>query len=236
RSAVWPSRSAAARPRGARTRSSCCRRRRARCGAVSTSGRFAVSACRSSASSRLRECPRTWRSASTRSSPAARRPPAWPSSPDTLVGDPRRLRQILVNLVGNAVKFTERGRVAVRVVPEAEMYGGIRLRFDVADTGVGISAAQQTRLFEPFVHGHARTAQQQEGIGLGLLITRRLAEAMGGSLGVESEAGVGSTFSCTLPLVVAPDATPVAAADLAGAPVLVLDGDDIRRTALARWL
>ena len=156
--------------------------------------------------------------------------------PDALVGDPRRLRQILVNLVGNAVKFTERGHVLVRVEPDAETYGGVRLRFDVADTGVGIPAAQLTRLFEPFVHGHARTAHAQEGIGLGLLITRRLAEAMGGSLGVESESGSGSVFSCTLPFRLAPGAPTVKGVDLAGTSVLVVDGNEILRAVLGRWL
>ena len=156
--------------------------------------------------------------------------------PDRLVGDPRRLRQILVNLVGNAVKFTERGQVLVRIERAAEMYGGVRLRFDVADTGVGISAAQQTRLFEPFVHGHARTAQAQEGIGLGLLITRRLAEAMGGSLGVESESGSGSVFSCTLSFMLAPHAPTVIGVDLAGTPVLVVDANETLREVLGRWL
>ncbi len=156
--------------------------------------------------------------------------------PDALVGDPRRLRQVLVNLVSNAVKFTERGRVVVRVEPEAETYGGIRLRFDVADTGVGLSVAQQSRLFEPFVHGPARTAHEQEGIGLGLLITRRLAEAMGGSLAVDSAAGSGSVFSCTLPFALAPRAPAPGDVGLAGVAVLVVDGDDVRREIPGRWL
>ena len=153
-----------------------------------------------------------------------------------LIGDPRRLRQILVNLVGNAVKFTERGHVLVRVAPDAEVYGGIRLRFDVVDTGVGIPLEQQARLFEPFLHGEVRgEVAGRDGMGLGLAITRRLVEAMGGHVSVESTPGSGTTSSFTLPFTLPPDAA-VAGADLAGTSVLVVDANDARREILGRWL
>ena len=156
--------------------------------------------------------------------------------PPALIGDPRRLRQILVNLVGNAVKFTERGYVLVRVTPDAETYGGIRLRFDVVDSGVGISLEHQARLFEPFLHGEIRgEAAGRNGVGLGLAITRRLVEAMGGSVGVESTPGSGTTFSFVLPFTLPPDAAD-AGADLAGTSVLVVDANDARREILGRWL
>jgi PAS domain S-box-containing protein len=155
--------------------------------------------------------------------------------PDALVGDPRRLRQVLVNLIGNAVKFTERGHVLVRVEEEAETYGGSRLRFDVVDTGIGIPAAQRGRLFEPFVRGDA-AQHEPGGVGLGLAISRRLVEAMGGRLAVESEPGAGSIFSFTLPFVVAPGAPAAARTDLAGTSVLVVDDNDTLRDVLARWL
>ena len=156
--------------------------------------------------------------------------------PPALIGDPRRLRQILVNLVGNAVKFTERGHVLVRVAPDAEMYGGIRLRFDVVDTGAGIPLEHQARLFEPFLHGEVRgEVAGRDGVGLGLALTRRLVETMGGNVSVESTPGSGTTFSVVLPFTLPPDAA-VAGADLAGTSVLVVDANDARREILGRWL
>jgi PAS domain S-box-containing protein len=125
-----------------------------------------------------------------------------PAVPDAVLGDPGRLRQVLGNLVGNACKFTDRGGVRVRVRPggAAADEQGLPVRFEVRDTGMGIPAAQQGRIFESFEQGHASAHPEYGGTGLGLAISRRLVELMGGSLAVESEEGVGSTFWFVLPL------------------------------------
>ncbi|MFN2371459.1 MAG: ATP-binding protein [Candidatus Krumholzibacteriia bacterium] len=114
--------------------------------------------------------------------------------PAVLEGDAGRLRQILVNLAGNAIKFTERGEVAltVRVTDAGPAETGVR--FEVSDTGVGIPADRQAPLFDAFTQADATTARNYGGTGLGLTISRQLAEAMGGSMGLESAEGVGSTF------------------------------------------
>ena len=122
-----------------------------------------------------------------------------PQSPATIVGDERRIGQILVNLVANAIKFTERGRVSLRVAPAAD--GGRRfLDFAVADTGIGISPETLASLFRPFTQADTSSKRSFGGIGLGLAIARRLAEAMGGRISVESNPGNGSTFTLHIPL------------------------------------
>jgi PAS domain S-box-containing protein len=115
-------------------------------------------------------------------------------------GDPGRIRQILLNLLGNAVKFTDTGEVVLRVRKESERGGSIGVRFEVTDTGIGIDATQQARLFESFIQADASTTRRFGGTGLGLAISKRLAERMGGEIGVLSEAGKGSTFWFTLTL------------------------------------
>ncbi len=114
--------------------------------------------------------------------------------PARLVGDPGRLRQVIFNLVGNAIKFTERGEVVVRVVNLGKEDGGIRIRFSVSDTGIGIPAARQADIFEPFTQEDATTTRRYGGTGLGLAICTRLVGLMGGKIELESKVGHGSTF------------------------------------------
>jgi PAS domain S-box-containing protein len=166
-----------------------------------------------------------------------------PEVPDTLVGDPGRLRQILVNLVGNAIKFTERGEVTARVRMEAETGDGAILHFSVADTGIGVPPAKQKAIFEAFTQADGSTTRKYGGTGLGLTISAQLVERMGGQIWVESEVGRGSTFHFTARLgvrtggEVAQEAP--GAASLRGLRALVVDDNLVNRRifveALARW-
>lgn len=117
-----------------------------------------------------------------------------PSVPHSLCGDPVRLRQILVNLAGNAVKFSERGEVSVKVSMESEQSDSVSLRFSVSDQGVGLSKEESDRLFQPFVQGDGSMTRKYGGTGLGLSISRHLVELMGGEIGVESKKGEGCLF------------------------------------------
>ena len=120
-----------------------------------------------------------------------------PDLPPTLMGDPLRLRQIVVNLVGNAIKFTEQGEVVLRVQAETSDNGDIQLHFSVADTGIGIPPDKQAVIFEAFSQADSSTTRRYGGTGLGLTISAQLVELMGGSIWVESQPGRGSTFHFT---------------------------------------
>jgi PAS domain S-box-containing protein len=156
--------------------------------------------------------------------------------PDALVGDPERLRRIVVNLVGNAVKFTEHGEIVLRASVESQSKEECLLHVCVTDTGVGIPADKQKRIFEAFSQADSSTTRRYGGTGLGLSISAQLAELMGGRLWVESEVGVGSTFHFTArcerqPAVeeTLPEPSPV---KLSGLPALVADDNDTNRRIL----
>jgi len=123
---------------------------------------------------------------------------AAPGVPALVRGDSDRLRQILVNLLSNAIKFTERGAVVLRLTPESEPNGLVLTRFAVMDTGIGIPQSRIDRLFKSFSQADASTTRVNGGAGLGLVIAKQLAELMGGTIGVESEPGRGSTFWFTV--------------------------------------
>ncbi len=133
--------------------------------------------------------------------------------PDRILTDPTRLRQVLVNLTGNAVKFTEHGSVRVVVRYEAEEKS-TALIVDVTDTGIGITPEQQAALFEPFAQADISTTRRYGGTGLGLSISRRLSQIMGGELSVMSEIKRGSTFRLALPIAKAPDAQMLGSGDM----------------------
>jgi PAS domain S-box-containing protein len=155
--------------------------------------------------------------------------------PQRVLGDPGRLRQVLLNLVSNAVKFTERGRVVLSVerLP-AGPSGRARLSFEVADSGIGIPAQTVPRLFHPFTQADASTTRRYGGTGLGLVIARRLVQLMGGDIEVHSEVGVGSRFRFSTEFADA-RSEPVASAH-AGRRMLIAVSDEVARAALAERL
>ncbi len=186
-----------------------------------------------------------------------------PELPPAFMGDPVRLRQILSNLVSNAIKFTEHGEVMVRVAPASRVSrvppggglgkgdGGIEkshendasisVRFEVQDSGIGLSEVARRRLFEPFTQADGSTSRKYGGTGLGLAISKRLVALLGGEIGVESVEGIGSTFWFTIPFIktgtraqAAASAVP-GAFSLAGAHVLIADGSPSQREILHRY-
>jgi signal transduction histidine kinase/ligand-binding sensor domain-containing protein/CheY-like chemotaxis protein len=151
--------------------------------------------------------------------------------------DAVRLRQVLVNLGGNAVKFTDRGQVTLRVTPLGSTDGALALRLEVADTGVGIEPANQAKIFEEFTQEDASTTRRFGGTGLGLSIARQLVELMGGRLGVVSAPGAGSTFSFELSVRLAETSAqlpPLPSLD--ALRTLVVDGNDVARGIIVKAL
>jgi CheY-like chemotaxis protein len=173
------------------------------------------------------------------------------ASNDALVGDPTRVRQILFNLLGNALKFTRRGGVHVRAGTVPLGQGATRVTLSVSDTGIGLSAEQRARLFQPFAQADSSTTRRFGGTGLGLSIVRRLSELMHGGVTIDSTPGAGSTFTVTLTLKAAPADSPLAALlrpNLETKPadprpvrnealrVLVVDDHPVNREVLVRQL
>jgi len=156
--------------------------------------------------------------------------------PTRFLADPGRMRQILTNLVGNAVKFTEHGHVLIRVVGVEAGAGRVQINVTVEDTGIGIPRDQQERIFAEFSQVDDQASRRFEGTGLGLAITRRLIEMMGGRIWVESEPGQGSCFGFTLTLPVAGDAALQGHVPIRLDRVLVVDDNLINRTILQRQL
>ena len=163
-----------------------------------------------------------------------------PTIPDALIGDALRLRQVIANLVSNAVKFTDRGEIVVRVASERSDPGEAMLHFAVSDTGVGIPREKQQMVFEAFAQGDGSTTRRYGGTGLGLAISGQLVSLMGGHLWLESEPGRGSTFHFTVRLRLNPSPTADRAAMcpsvLRGIRVLVVDDNATNRRILEELL
>ncbi len=159
--------------------------------------------------------------------------------PSELLGDPSRIRQMLVNLVGNAIKFTAQGEIVVRVSVATREGDAVRIHVSVTDSGIGIPDDERERLFESFSQLDASTTRRYGGTGLGLAITKRLAHRMGGEIGLESALGYGSTFWLTFRLQVSATARPTGLepeASLAGRRALVIDDNATNREVVRHYL
>jgi CheY-like chemotaxis protein len=164
-----------------------------------------------------------------------------PNVPGHLIGDPYRLRQVLLNLIGNAIKFTEKGEVVISATLLAKNESEVKVRFAVSDTGIGLTDEARKRLFKPFVQADGSTTRKYGGTGLGLAICKRLAELFGGEIGVESNEDEGSTFWFTgrfQPSTVQTEAVP-AVGNLNGVKVLLVEDRgktrDLVRQMLLSW-
>ena len=161
-----------------------------------------------------------------------------PNVPSTAIGDPGRLRQVLINLIGNAVKFTDSGEVVVRVRRLESTGPGVQLQFEVADTGIGLTEEEQARVFSTYSQVDSSTTRRHGGTGLGLATARMLAQLMGGAVGVESEKGAGSRFWFTA--LFREGARKLTSshtsASLSGTAIAVIDDNRTNRTILERYL
>jgi two-component system sensor histidine kinase/response regulator len=161
--------------------------------------------------------------------------------PEMIVGDDVKLRQVIVNLVGNAVKFTEKGEIVVRVEAVGQNEQAVALRFSVSDTGIGIPKEKLDKVFEAFTQADGSTTRKYGGTGLGLTISRRLVNMMGGELQVESEVGKGSAFRFTIRCGVSQQAasslsSDIAPVDVSGMHVLIVDDNATNRRVLEEVL
>jgi two-component system, sensor histidine kinase and response regulator len=154
--------------------------------------------------------------------------------PTALRGDPGRLRQVLTNLVGNAIKFTDKGEVTVQAYLEADESETALVRFEVTDSGIGLAQDTQEKLFKPFVQADSSTTRKYGGTGLGLSISKQLIELMGGQVGITSKPGHGSTFWCTARFIKQPSSPRAIfpAEDLTGRRVLIVDDNESNRMIL----
>ncbi|HIJ86189.1 MAG TPA: response regulator [Desulfuromonadales bacterium] len=164
-----------------------------------------------------------------------------PSVPTYLKGDPGRLRQIITNLAGNAIKFTHEGEVVIGAELESEQGEAVTIRFTVRDTGIGIPRSRLAAVFEPFTQADGSTTRKYGGTGLGLAICKQLTALMGGEIGIESEEGVGSTFWFTARFekqtaIEAHSGAPLPHVDLKGTRILVVDDNATSRKLLATLL
>jgi two-component system sensor histidine kinase/response regulator len=176
-----------------------------------------------------------------------------PSLPSRFIADPGRIRQILMNLLGNAIKFTAKGGIQLSVEPDVSSEGEadfisalesappsfIRVKFSITDTGIGIPEEKLNSVFEKFTQADASTTRHYGGTGLGLAISARLTELMGGKMGVQSTVGKGSTFWFALPLVIdaaSPDPAAVSQFELTSARILQIDKNDANRRSLSEQL
>ncbi|MFZ5631348.1 MAG: response regulator [Bacillota bacterium] len=160
-----------------------------------------------------------------------------PAIPRFLKGDPGRLRQVLLNLTGNAVKFTDRGEVVLRALLAGKAGNHVNVRFEVSDTGIGIPEEARRSLFRPFTQADGSTTRRYGGTGLGLSISKRLVELMGGEIGLESMVGKGTTFWFTVPLErCAAEVETPARADLKGLRVIILDDSSTGRGIIHHYV
>ena len=159
-----------------------------------------------------------------------------PHMPTQIRGDPGRLRQIINNLVGNAIKFTTEGEVVLSIAAQTETINEVVIRFEVRDTGIGIDAEAQSRLFQAFSQADGSTTRRYGGTGLGLAISKRLVQLMKGTIGMSSRVGQGSTFWFHAEFGKQPDQRePVTPADLVGLHVLVVDDNATNREIMSHY-